>query len=206
MSSTEDGKYREAVELSLRFCGYRERSKKEINTMDSGQVLHVISTDPGAVMDFESFATQTGNEILSSEEKDNSQKVKDIVSILKDNNLNEGIEHQKTHRPWGNFVTLIKGENWKVKKIFVKPYECLSLQKHLKRTEHWVIIKGKGKVIIDNKTSIVNENESVYIPKGSKHRLINEEEKSLILIEIQSGSYLGEDDLVRFEDNYGRIK
>ena len=151
------------------------------------------------------IAIETSDAVLLAN-KDNSQKVKDIVSILKDKNLNEGIEHQKTHRPWGNFVTLIKGENWKVKKIFVKPNESLSLQKHLKRTEHWVIIKGKGKVIIDNKTSIVNVNESVYIPKGSKHRLINEEEESLILIEIQSGSYLGEDDIVRFEDNYGRIK
>ncbi len=151
------------------------------------------------------IAVETSDAILIAN-KDYSQHVKEIVSLLKEKDFKEGIEHKKTHRPWGEFITIIEGENWKVKKIFVKPKESLSLQMHSKRTEHWVIIKGKGKVIIDNKISIVNENESIYIPRGSKHRLINEEEKSLIVIEIQSGSYLGEDDIVRFEDNYGRIK
>jgi len=151
------------------------------------------------------IAVETSDAILLAN-KDNSQNVKDLVSTLKKENFKEGIEHQKTHRPWGNFITIAQGDKWKVKKIFVKPKESLSLQMHYYRTEHWVITKGKAKVIIDNKTSIVNENESIYIPKRSKHRLINQEKNSLIVIEIQTGTYLGEDDIVRFEDNYGRTK
>ncbi len=150
------------------------------------------------------IAIETNDAILVAN-KENSQEIKDIVNILKNRKIKEGIEHQKTHRPWGNFITIMEGENWKVKKIFVKAGEALSLQMHQKRSEHWIVIKGKGKVLIDNKISIVNQNESIYIPLGSKHRLINEGESPLIIIEIQSGTYLGEDDIIRFEDSYGRI-
>ena len=151
------------------------------------------------------IAVETSDAILITN-KNNSQNVKDLVTSLKKENFKEGIEHQKTHRPWGNFTTLAKGDNWKLKKIFVSPKESLSLQMHYKRTEHWVIIEGRAKVIIDDKIYLINKNESIYIPKGSKHRLINEEESALIVIEIQSGTYLEEDDIVRFEDNYGRTK
>ena len=93
---------------------------------------------------------------------------------------------------------------WKVKKLEIKPDSSISLQMHHKRSEHWIIVEGKAKVEINDKVSILEKNESIYVPLGSKHRLSNLEKSSLILIEVQSGHYLEEDDIVRFEDKYGR--
>ena len=96
--------------------------------------------------------------------------------------------------------------NWKVKVITVKPFEKLSLQKHSFRSEHWVVVSGQAHVQIDDKKMILKENESTFIPKNSKHRLSNNIKLPLVIIEVQTGSYLGEDDIERFEDDYGRIK
>ena len=137
--------------------------------------------------------------------KDQSQYVKNIVEILKENNISQGIEHQKCYRPWGSYESLLKEDKWQVKLIEVKQGEQLSLQKHQYRSEHWIVVSGVAKVEIDGKEFILNENQSSYIPLGSKHRLSNPGEGILKIIEIQSGSYLGEDDIERFEDNYGRI-
>ncbi len=136
--------------------------------------------------------------------KDQSQEVKNIVKILKDTNMPEGVEHQKSFRPWGNFESLVKENNWQVKLIEVKPGEKLSLQKHQFRAEHWVVVSGVAKVEIDDKKMILYENQSTYIPLGCKHRLSNNGKDYLKIIEVQSGSYLGEDDIERFDDNYGR--
>ena len=108
------------------------------------------------------------------------------------------------YRPWGNYKSIAEDIRWQVKKIEVKPGAQLSLQMHHHRAEHWIIVKGTAKVTIENKESILKENQSIFIPLGSKHRLSNPENIPLILIEVQSGSYLGEDDIVRFEDDYGR--
>ena len=137
--------------------------------------------------------------------KEYSQEVKDIVKTLKDKNLPQGIEHQKCYRPWGTYETLIKDKKWQVKLIKVKPGEKLSLQRHQHRSEHWVVVSGTAKVEINDKEMILNENQSSYIPLGSKHRLSNPGSEDLKIIEVQSGPYLGEDDIERFEDNYGRI-
>ena len=146
---------------------------------------------------------ETNDAVLISK-KDSTQKVKKIVKNLEENNFKEAKESKKIYRPWGNFTSIEEGISWKVKRLEIKPKASISLQKHLKRSEHWIIVSGTAKVEIDDKLSFLKENESTYIPLGSKHRLSNPEDEPLILIEVQSGSYLGEDDIIRFEDIYGR--
>ncbi len=137
-------------------------------------------------------------------DKNKSQEVKNIVEKLRDKEIPEALEHQKSFRPWGNYQSLVKKNKWQVKLITVKPGECLSLQKHRYRSEHWVVVSGHAKVEIDEKVFKLYENQSTYIPSGSKHRLSNPGIEELKIIEIQSGTYLGEDDIIRFDDNYGR--
>ena len=136
--------------------------------------------------------------------KDCSQSLKEIVSLMKEKGFNEGQNHLKIYRPWGSFLTIEKGDTWQIKKIDVNPGASLSLQMHFHRSEHWVIVEGTAKIQIDDTEKIIGSNESVYIPLGVKHRLSNPTKLPLTLIEIQSGSYLGEDDIVRFKDIYNR--
>lgn len=136
--------------------------------------------------------------------KDCSQSLKEMVSLMKEKRFNEGQNHLKIYRPWGSFLTIEKGDTWQIKKIEVNPGASLSLQMHFHRSEHWVIVEGTAKIQIDDVEKIIGSNESVYIPLGVKHRLSNPTKLPLTLIEIQSGSYLGEDDIVRFEDIYNR--
>ena len=145
------------------------------------------------------------NDAILVANKEESQEVKSIVEILKNKDIAQGVEHQKCFRPWGNYQSLVKEKEWQVKLIDVKPGERLSLQKHKFRSEHWVVVSGTAKVEIDGKSIFLNKNQSSYIPLGLKHRLSNPGKNNLKIIEIQSGSYLGEDDIERFEDNYGRI-
>ena len=110
----------------------------------------------------------------------------------------------KEQRPWGWYDVIDQGNRYKVKSIEVNPNASLSLQKHLHRAEHWVVVEGTAQIEVDGKISIIKENESTYIPLGSKHRLSNPGKIPLRIIEVQSGSYLEEDDIERFDDNYGR--
>tara|TARA_B100001996_G_scaffold165568_1_gene126231 strand:+ start:519 stop:857 length:339 start_codon:yes stop_codon:yes gene_type:complete len=110
----------------------------------------------------------------------------------------------KEERPWGWYEVIDQGNRYKVKRIEVNPNASLSLQKHLHRAEHWVVVEGTAQIEVDGKISIIKENESTYIPLGSKHRLSNRGKIPLRIVEIQSGSYLEEDDIERFDDNYGR--
>ena len=144
------------------------------------------------------------NDAVLIANKNQDQKVKDIVLELKEKKIPEGISHKKVFRPWGNYISLVEGRRWQVKQISVQPGEKLSLQFHHHRAEHWVVVKGTAEVEIDSNTKILGENQSIYIPIGSKHRLYNPGKITLILIEVQSGSYLGEDDIIRIEDVYGR--
>ena len=112
----------------------------------------------------------------------------------------------KEDRPWGWYDVIDQGNRYKVKSIEVNPNASLSLQKHLHRAEHWVVVEGTAQVEVDGKITIIKENESTYIPLGSKHRLSNPGKIPLRIIEVQSGSYLEEDDIERFEDDYGRTK
>ncbi len=136
--------------------------------------------------------------------KNRSQDVKQIVTQLQMEGREEHLLHRKVHRPWGWYDSIDEGGRFKVKRIQVKPKASLSLQKHLHRAEHWVVVKGTAEITNGDKTILLNENQSTYIPLGETHRLANPGTIPLEVIEVQSGSYLGEDDIVRFEDNYGR--
>jgi len=136
--------------------------------------------------------------------KDRVQEVKEIVAALKQAKRPQATWHRKVYRPWGSYDGIDSGERFQVKRIVVKPGAALSLQKHHHRAEHWIVVKGTAEVTCDDKVFLLSENESTYIPLGSKHRLVNPGKQPLELIEVQSGSYLGEDDIVRFEDVYGR--
>lgn len=136
--------------------------------------------------------------------KDKVQNVKDIVERLKKDGRSEAIEHREVNRPWGSYDCIDGGERFQVKRITVKPGGRLSLQKHLHRAEHWIVVKGSAEVTCDDKVFILSENQSTYIPLGSVHRLANPGKLPLELIEVQSGGYLGEDDIERFDDVYGR--
>lgn len=146
---------------------------------------------------------ETNDAVLISK-KDSTQKVKQILKKLEKNNFKEAKENKKNYRPWGNFTRIEEGLTWQVKRLEIKPKASISLQMHKQRSEHWIIVSGKAKVEIEDEVKILNKNESTFIPLGSKHRLSNPEDIPLILIEVQSGAYLGEDDIIRFEDLYGR--
>ena len=136
--------------------------------------------------------------------KDQVQDVKTVVDKLKKHQRNEHIQHREVHRPWGKYDSIDNGTRYQVKRITVKPAASLSLQMHHHRAEHWIVVSGSAIVQIGEKEQLVTENQSVYIPIGEKHRLTNPGKLPLELIEVQSGSYLGEDDIVRFEDVFGR--
>ncbi|WMC09216.1 mannose-1-phosphate guanylyltransferase/mannose-6-phosphate isomerase [Oceanimonas pelagia] len=138
--------------------------------------------------------------------RDNAQDVKKIVDTLKEQGRYEHTLHTTVHRPWGNYRGIDLGERYQVKRISVKPGEQLSLQKHYHRAEHWIVVKGTALVTCGEKEFLVRENESTYIPMGEVHRLKNPGKVELELIEVQSGGYLGEDDIVRLEDGYGRTQ
>jgi mannose-1-phosphate guanylyltransferase / mannose-6-phosphate isomerase len=136
--------------------------------------------------------------------RDHAQDVKKLVDQLKARGAKEATEHRRAYRPWGHYEGLIMGDRFQVKKIEVRPGAKLSLQKHFHRAEHWVVVSGTAIVRRDGEEIMLRENESVYLPLGCIHRMENPGKIPLTLIEVQSGSYLGEDDIVRFEDTYGR--
>jgi len=136
--------------------------------------------------------------------KDNSQEVKRIVETLKAQKREEHLFHRRVFRPWGSYEGVVAGERFQVKKIMVHPGAALSLQMHHHRAEHWIVVKGTARVTRGEDVFLISENESTYIPLGTMHRLENPGTLPLEMIEVQSGSYLGEDDIVRYDDKYGR--
>jgi mannose-1-phosphate guanylyltransferase/mannose-6-phosphate isomerase len=138
-------------------------------------------------------------------DKTRSQDVKHIVNALTQQKREEQTLHRKVHRPWGWYDSIDEGGRFKVKRILVKPKASLSLQKHHHRAEHWIVVTGTAEITNGDKVLTLTENQSTYIPLGEAHRLANPGSIPLEIIEVQSGSYLGEDDIVRFEDTYGRV-
>ena len=136
--------------------------------------------------------------------RDRAQDVKKVVDRLRAASRHEAVAHNRAYRPWGFYESLISGERFQVKRIVVTPGHKLSLQKHFHRAEHWVVVNGTAIVTRDGEEVMVRENESIYLPLGTVHRMFNPGRIPLTLIEVQSGAYLGEDDIVRFEDTYGR--
>ena len=136
--------------------------------------------------------------------KDKAQAVGRLVAALKAQGRDETLAHRKVHRPWGTYDSIESGERFQVKRIVVEPGAALSLQLHYHRAEHWIVVRGTARVTRGEESFLLTENESTYIPPGTRHRLENPGKLPLELIEVQSGSYLGEDDIVRLEDAYGR--
>ena len=137
-------------------------------------------------------------------DKSRANEVKQLVDQLKCENRREVFEHKRSYRPWGYYQSVDEGARYQVKRIVVKPGERLSLQKHFHRAEHWIVVKGIAEVTRNNELHLVHENESIYLPIGSTHRMANPGKIDLELIEVQTGSYLGEDDIIRIEDVYNR--
>ena len=137
---------------------------------------------------------------------EDSQMVGDLVRQLASKPATEKLtrEHPTSYRPWGGYTSLINGDRFQVKRIFVDPGKKLSLQKHHHRSEHWIVVKGTAEVTIGDKVQMLRENESVYIPQGEVHRLANPGKIVVEMIEVQTGSYLGEDDIIRIVAEFGR--
>ncbi|NII10046.1 mannose-1-phosphate guanylyltransferase/mannose-6-phosphate isomerase [Oleiagrimonas sp. C23AA] len=157
-----------------------------------------------AMIGLEDVVVVDTDDALLVARKDQVQKVKDVVGSLKGSQRAEAVLHRKVYRPWGAYDSIDMAERFQVKRITVKPGATLSLQMHHHRAEHWIVVSGTAKVTRGEECFILSENQSTFIPLGVKHRLENPGKVPLELIEVQSGSYLGEDDIVRFEDIYGR--
>jgi len=150
------------------------------------------------------IVVETADAVLVAD-KDRAQDVKEIVNQLKASGREEALLHQRVYRPWGSYETLEETERFKVKRIIVNPGAKLSLQMHHHRAEHWVVVKGTANITCGEKEFVLTEDQSNYIPLGTQHRLENPGVIPLEIIEIQTGTYLGEDDIVRFDDTYGRV-
>ncbi|MBN2768969.1 MAG: mannose-1-phosphate guanylyltransferase/mannose-6-phosphate isomerase [Campylobacterales bacterium] len=157
-----------------------------------------------ATIDIEDMIIVDTTDALLISKKGSSQKVKEVVKQLTTHNSQLTNIHLTGYRPWGSYTVLEDKEGYKIKKIEVKPGKRLSLQSHKFRNEHWVVVSGKATITLNNDIFILNENESTYIKAGDKHRLANETDKILVIIESQVGSYTGEDDIVRYDDDYER--
>ncbi|ARN24020.1 mannose-1-phosphate guanylyltransferase/mannose-6-phosphate isomerase [Piscinibacter gummiphilus] len=162
----------------------------------SGRLVSVVGLNDVVVV-------ETPDAVMVSH-RDRSQDVKKIVGALDSGGRVEHTAHRKVHRPWGWYDSIDAGARFQVKRIMVKPGASLSLQMHHHRAEHWIVVSGTAEVTCGDKTLVLTENQSTYIPLGETHRLANPGKLPLEIIEVQSGSYLGEDDIVRFEDTYGR--
>lgn len=158
-----------------------------------------------AVVGLKDVVMVVTTDVVLAMHRDKAQDVKKVVERLKALGRPEAVAHNRIYRPWGYYESLTQGERFQVKRIVVTPGRQLSLQSHFHRAEHWVVVNGTARVTRDQETMILRENESVYLPLGCVHRLENPGRIPLTLIEVQSGAYLGEDDIVRYDDVYGRV-
>lgn len=180
----------------------REGDTLVVNT--TGSLLRSHDRHLVAAVGVENLVIVTTTDATLVAHKDAAQDVKKIVDQLKASGRSEHSLHRMVRRPWGAYDSIEEGARFQVKRIIVKPGATLSLQKHHHRAEHWIVVTGTAEVTCDEKVFLLSENQSTYIPLGSTHRLRNPGKVPLELIEVQSGSYLGEDDIVRFDDAYGR--
>lgn len=169
----------------------------------AGSYIHAHSRLVAAVGIDNAVIVETADAVLVAA-RDKVQDVKNIVQQLEKEERSESVSHVLVYRPWGSYQSLATGSGFQVKHICVKPGASLSLQMHQHRAEHWIVVRGTATVTRDDKVFALQENESTFIPLGSRHRLQNLTQSAMELIEVQTGSYLGEDDIVRFDDVYGR--
>jgi mannose-1-phosphate guanylyltransferase/mannose-6-phosphate isomerase len=178
----------------------------DIIAIDSSNNLVRIDNGPAvAMVGIDDMIVVSTRDSVLIVPRDRSQDVKRVVEALKASGSNRHLLPPVVHRPWGSYETTDVGERFQTKRIIVNPGEALSLQLHRHRSEHWVVVSGVAMVTIGDDVRRLAENESVYIPAGTRHRLANPGAEPLHLIEVQCGSYLGEDDIVRFEDKYARV-
>jgi mannose-1-phosphate guanylyltransferase/mannose-6-phosphate isomerase len=176
---------------------------RAVNIDGSGNVIHAGAQLVTTVGLKDMVVVSTTDAVMVAP-RDRAQDVKELVARLKVEKRPEADTHRRVDRPWGHYESLDMGERFQVKRIVVNPGGVLSLQKHSRRAEHWVVVRGNAEVTIDETQRTVRENESVYIPMGSVHRLANKGDAPLELIEVQTGTYFGEDDIVRLDDIYKR--
>jgi mannose-1-phosphate guanylyltransferase / mannose-6-phosphate isomerase len=173
--------------------------------IDSSNVLVRSEEQLTAVIGLQDVVVvATGDAVLVAD-RSQTAKVKKLVESLKAQGHAEATEHRRNYRPWGYYQSIDRGSRYQVKRILVRPGGRLSLQKHYHRAEHWVVVRGTAEVTLNAKVQHVHENESIYLPIGSIHRVANPGKIDLELIEVQTGSYLGEDDIVRIEDDFNRM-
>lgn len=172
-------------------------SQNNLVISDNRRVISLLGIDDAIVIDT--------HDALLIANKHKLSEMKNLLNLIKKDHPSLAQQGRKVFRPWGNYDSIDSGENFQVKKIIVNPGQSLSLQMHYHRAEHWIVVKGTGKITKGNEEFILHENQSVYIPLGTTHRLENPGKLPLELIEVQSGNYLEEDDIVRFDDIYGRI-
>ena len=184
----EDGNVYSGDVFSVKTSGCYARSETRLVSLIGVRDLVVVETQDAIMV----------------AERGRVQEVKKLVDMLKDNDRSEAFTHREAFRPWGKYNSLDKGARFQVKHITLNPHASISLQKHHHRAEHWIVVSGTAEITCDDKKFLLTENHSTYIPIGSLHRLTNPGKIPLELIEVQSGSYLGEDDIIRFDDFYGR--
>lgn len=176
----------------------------DVITSDTGDSLLISDGPAVASVGIDGLVVVATKDAVLVCGRDTAQDVKAVVEELKRQGREERLTHTVVHRPWGSYETTDLGERFQTKRLVLNPGAKLSLQKHHHRAEHWIVVRGSARVTCDDKVFMLSENESTFIPVGAKHRLENPGKIPLHIIEVQSGSYLGEDDIVRFEDSYGR--
>jgi len=179
-------------------------TKGDVLTVDTKNTLIIGNKRLISTIGLEDCLIVETDDAILIAKRGETQKVKDVVNILKKDGRIEANEHVTTYRPWGSYTVLEDRPRYKIKRIVVTPLEKLSLQMHYHRSEHWVVVKGTARVTIGDKEIVIHENESAYVPKSTLHRLENPGKVPLEIIEVQNGEYVGEDDIVRVEDIYGR--
>jgi mannose-1-phosphate guanylyltransferase/mannose-6-phosphate isomerase len=173
-------------------------------TLDASNVLIRSPDHLTAVVGVDNIIVITTQDAVLVLDAGKADKVKALVEKLKGEGRREALEHKRVYRPWGYYQSIDNGDRYQVKRIVVRPGGRLSLQKHFHRAEHWIVVRGVAEVTCGEAVKLVQENESIYLPLGSTHRLANPGKIDIELIEVQTGSYLGEDDIVRIEDVYHR--
>ncbi|MCU7960403.1 MAG: mannose-1-phosphate guanylyltransferase/mannose-6-phosphate isomerase [gamma proteobacterium symbiont of Bathyaustriella thionipta] len=191
---------------------WEARPHNEDGNVESGDIIAIDTSNSLLMAQQRMLATlgvdnlivvETADAVLVAD-RSRAQDVKKITRHLQSEQRHEHVSHQRVYRPWGNFEPIDEGSRYQVKRLRVKPGASLSLQMHHHRAEHWIVVSGTARVTCNEKVFLLSENESTYIPLGSRHRLENPGSLTLEIIEVQSGAYLGEDDIVRFEDIYNR--
>ena len=190
---------------------WQVNDKDELGNVKQGDVMAInshnclIKSDSRlvTVLGLDNIAVIETKDAVLVTKLDQAQQVKDLVGKLA--HREESSQHREVYRPWGSYDSVESGPNYKVKRITVNPAARLSLQRHQHRAEHWVVVEGQAKVHLDGQDYVLKANDSIYIPKGALHCLANETDEALHLVEVQSGRYLGEDDIERLEDMYGRV-